>query len=141
MTSSNIIKKKILTFGFYNRTVKTNSSDSSKFIFVVCSIYSHHLLRLFTWIKTLFAKQAAECKQRQDSDMNVYSCTSSPIKHSLDPEPWYQSGPLSQHLKSASWVNIIQVPNPFGQDAGRGAMEGIGEDEWIVSKDKVFYKT
>ena len=31
----------------------------------------------------------------------------------------------------------LQVPNPFGHDAGRGAMEGIGEDEWVVSKDKV----
>ena len=44
-------------------------------------------------------------------------------------------------VKLASWVNTIQVPNPFGQDAGRGAMEGIGEDEWIVSKDKVLYQT
>ena len=32
-----------------------------------------------------------------------------------------------------------KVPNPFGQDAGRGAMEGIGEDEWIVAKDKVSF--
>jgi len=31
------------------------------------------------------------------------------------------------------------VPNPFGHDAGRGAMEGIGEDEWVVSKDKPGY--
>ena len=30
----------------------------------------------------------------------------------------------------------FQVPNPFGQDAGRGAMEGVGEEEWVVTKDK-----
>ena len=32
---------------------------------------------------------------------------------------------------------MLKVPNPFGQDAGRGAMEGVGEEEWIVTKDKV----
>jgi len=31
------------------------------------------------------------------------------------------------------------VPNPFGQDAGRGAMEGVGEEEWVVTKDKPEY--
>ena len=32
--------------------------------------------------------------------------------------------------------DLFQVPNPFGQDAGRGAMEGVGEEEWVVTKDK-----
>ena len=35
-----------------------------------------------------------------------------------------------------SWQGNFQVPNPFGQDAGRGAMEGVGEEEWVVTKDK-----
>ena len=34
---------------------------------------------------------------------------------------------------------VDKVPNPFGHDAGRGAMEGVGEDEWIVTKDKVSF--
>ena len=47
---------------------------------------------------------------------------------------------VSINHKFSKKTNIYsKVPNPFGQDAGRGAMEGIGEDEWIVAKDKVSF--
>ena len=32
--------------------------------------------------------------------------------------------------------SYFQVPNPFGEGAGKGINEGANEDEWIVQKDK-----